>query len=321
MNLDRLDRRLLHELDRSARISAAELGRKLRLGSDLVDYRIRRFVKDGIIARFSPVIDPGRLGLTIYKTYVRHRMRGKILRGFLKRLETHPALYWLVEGYGEWDMMFSLGAKTPVEYQNACDEIFGWAEDLITDSSVATLVCVRRFPKHYLVGRAEDQLMWGNSVPPPPLDGVDRGLLAQLSINARQSVAELARQIGTTEAIVRYRLKQLESSGIILGFRLQFDYEQLGMLCCKVFVETRSAPLQVKERIREYCRAAPHITCVVDQIGESPLEFEVEVEEFTAFAEHMDHFQEHFGADVGRISYMILRRDHYHRVPLAATAG
>lgn len=315
MTLDRLDRRILHELDCSARMSASEIGRRLRLGSDLVEYRIKRYTKEKIIGRFSPMIDPGQLGLTIYKTYLRHRMRGKVLRDFLKRLERHQAIYWLMEGYGEWDLVFSLGAPSPRHYQLWCDEILGWAEHLVIDTSVATLIRVTRFPKHYLVGRSDEHFEWQSAPAPPRLDTTDYRLLMALSENARQSVSQLARAVDATEAVVRYRLQQLEATGVILAYRLQFNFEQLGMLFCKVFVEIRNSPVELRRRILEYCCDEPHVTSMTEQIGAVPVEFELEVADFAALTGQIERFQELFGSDVGRIAYMIVRRDHYHRVP------
>jgi DNA-binding Lrp family transcriptional regulator len=50
------------------------------------------------------------------------------------------------------------------------------------------------------------------------LDGVDRQLIAALQVNARESVATLARKLGIARTTVTSRLARLERSGVIVGY-------------------------------------------------------------------------------------------------------
>ena len=55
----------------------------------------------------------------------------------------------------------------------------------------------------------------------PSLDPLDRQLLSALRVDARESVASLARQLGVTRATVTARLERLQSSGTILGYTVR----------------------------------------------------------------------------------------------------
>lgn len=50
------------------------------------------------------------------------------------------------------------------------------------------------------------------------LDEIDRQLIAALQINARESVATLARTLGIARTTVNSRLARLEKSGVITGY-------------------------------------------------------------------------------------------------------
>jgi DNA-binding Lrp family transcriptional regulator len=50
------------------------------------------------------------------------------------------------------------------------------------------------------------------------LDGVDRQLIAALQVNARESVATLARKLGIARTTVTSRLARLERTGVIVGY-------------------------------------------------------------------------------------------------------
>lgn len=53
---------------------------------------------------------------------------------------------------------------------------------------------------------------------PPALDEIDRQLIAALQLNARESVAMLARQLGIARTTVNARLARLENSRVITGY-------------------------------------------------------------------------------------------------------
>jgi Lrp/AsnC family transcriptional regulator, leucine-responsive regulatory protein len=60
--LDATDRRLLVELQADARLSLAELGRRVGLSSPAVAERLRRLEGDGVISGYHAKVDPARLG-------------------------------------------------------------------------------------------------------------------------------------------------------------------------------------------------------------------------------------------------------------------
>ncbi|WP_291833600.1 Lrp/AsnC family transcriptional regulator [Limimaricola sp.] len=60
------------------------------------------------------------------------------------------------------------------------------------------------------------------------LDRFDRKILDMLAIDGRISVTELARRIGLSKSPTQARLKRLEETGVIRGYRALFDPIRLG---------------------------------------------------------------------------------------------
>ena len=60
------------------------------------------------------------------------------------------------------------------------------------------------------------------------LDSFDRKILDALAVEGRVSVTELARRIGLSKSPTQARLKRLEDSGVIRGYRALFDPIRLG---------------------------------------------------------------------------------------------
>ncbi|GAA6200200.1 Lrp/AsnC ligand binding domain-containing protein [Aquicoccus sp. SU-CL01552] len=74
----------------------------------------------------------------------------------------------------------------------------------------------------------------------PDLDRFDRAILAVLAEDGRISIADLARRIGLSKSPTQARLRRLEASGIITGYRALVDPIRLG-LDHVAFVEVRLA--------------------------------------------------------------------------------
>ena len=68
-NLEIKDRKILAELEQNSRQSFSEIAKKLRTSKEVINYRVKKLVNDGIITRFFTEINLHQLGLQVYKIY------------------------------------------------------------------------------------------------------------------------------------------------------------------------------------------------------------------------------------------------------------
>ena len=71
---------------------------------------------------------------------------------------------------------------------------------------------------------------------------MDEKLIHALEENARLSNEELAAMIGATPEAVAARLDELQSSGIIMGYRAIIDWEKAGQDSCAARIELKVTP-------------------------------------------------------------------------------
>lgn len=338
--LDLADRRILFELDCNSRQSLSELARKVHLGRDLVSYRIERLQNSGLVNRFSLMINPYKLGLTVYKTYLKLETNRTRVAELVAALNTHRSTYWVAETYGEWDLIFSILARTPKEFYDFQDHILSDFNDIVLNFNVYTLVNYWWFPKKYMLGQrwqnyrneAEacsiksaralngwsfktPEFTFGTTPDQVTLDQLEYKLVDLLSKNARLSYAELSQQVGSTPSVVKYRLEKLESLGVIAGYRVDIDRSLLGMNLFKVMVHLRDYDVKNELQFREFCRQHPHISCYVQQIGAHKVEFECEAKDYAEFNAVVDEVRERFSKYIRSMDYMVIRKDYHHRTP------
>src|SRR5881394_332023 len=61
------------------------------------------------------------------------------------------------------------------------------------------------------------------------IDEIDRKILKELQTDARVSYAELGRRVGLTTPAVIERVRKLEDSGVIAGYRAEIDTAKVGL--------------------------------------------------------------------------------------------
>ena len=74
IKLDIKDKKILTILDENARLSNAQIARKVALSKPAIEYRLNRFKKNDIIFQFYTVLDITKLGYSAYKVYLNFKI-------------------------------------------------------------------------------------------------------------------------------------------------------------------------------------------------------------------------------------------------------
>ena len=292
----------------------------------------------GIIKRCCVMTNPYKLGLTVYKTYLRLETNKPRVSELVASLDAHPRTYWLAECYGEWDLVFSHLARTPKEFYDFQDRLFSDFKDIIVGFNVYTVVNYWWFPKKHLLGTrwkdewsaAEElapthnrpvhgwsfhtpEFTFGTTPDEYMLDALEYKMVDLLGADSRLTCAELAERLGSTPAIVKYRLDKLSELGIVAGFRVDIDRTALGMTLFKVMVHLRDYDVGKELEFREFCRQHPHVSCYVLQLGDCKVEFEVEAKDHNEFNGIIDEVRENFSKHIRFMNYLTIRKDYHHR--------
>lgn len=276
--LDPLDRRILFELDKNSRRSFSQLGRILRKTRDRVEYRYHRLVDQGILKGATVSVDPLRLGLRAYKTYLRLENQRPRVAQFIRYLERHPRVYWLAQCEGSWDLMIVVLATDARDFHQVHTTMLSEFNEIVLNFTSYSLVELRFYGRGYLAPQRERfSYPWGqrsNEI----VDRTDLEILKVLSEDARLPTAGIAERTGLAPHLVRYRIQRMEDLKIIIGYHVNIDYKQLGILSFKTQFFLRSYDIKLREELLTYCSRSPHITCVVQQVGDCNFEIEMEVE-------------------------------------------
>src|SRR5437763_4784736 len=120
------------------------------------------------------------------------------------------------------------------------------------------------------------------------LDAIDRTILAELQADGRLSLAELGRRAGLSPAAVGDRVRRLEDTGVITGYRAIVDPRALGYALTAV-VRVRPAPRQLP-KVAELARRTPEVVECRRVTGEDCYVMTAHVRDVTHLEEVIDGF-------------------------------
>lgn len=101
------------------------------------------------------------------------------------------------------------------------------------------------------------------------MDIVDRKILAELQEDGRLSITELANRVGLSVSPCHRRLRELERSGVISGYRAVVDAEAVGLgFQALVFITMRQGDRNTVAAFEEAVATIPHVVSAERLFGD-----------------------------------------------------
>jgi Lrp/AsnC family leucine-responsive transcriptional regulator len=143
----------------------------------------------------------------------------------------------------------------------------------------------------------------------------DRAILAELGLDARQNLTELARKLHLSKQVVSYRIKQLENMNVIRGYHAIPDIYRLGKAHFRVFVKYHQLDGETEGRLIKELRRCDEISWLTLLDGDFDLEFVVWSDHIMEFERIYDeilarfgrYFQEKYFSIATRVEYLPFR--------------
>jgi len=142
--LDKIDKRILFELDRNARIPETRLAKLVGRSKESVRYRINKLVQDEIILGFTTWIDPTKLGYQSAKIYLNLANIPQQKKKFVEYVKKDKRLFWLGIAEGSWNSGITFFVKTNQEFFELKNQLFSKFRDLIIDNRTGSRAKRRR---------------------------------------------------------------------------------------------------------------------------------------------------------------------------------
>ena len=294
--LDIKDRKILYELDLNARQTDSEIAKKVGLTRDSTRYRINRLIENGYINYFMTLINSMKLGYNWYRAFLKFQNltleKEKEIIDYLKERAS-----WISKVEGIWDLNTGIFVKNVYEYRDLINEFLLKYGSFIERYDVAIVTQEWTYHRDYLLNKKQKitkPVLMGfdhqKEYKTEIIDKIDYKILKTILKNARMKSIDIAREIGTTEIVVRYRIKKLIKTGIIIGFKPFLNVHKLGYTYFKLHLNLQNLTPEKKKNILTYIHQHPNTVHMTELVGGSDLECEFQVktnEEFYSYIQEL----------------------------------
>lgn len=294
--LDKIDYKILAELDFDSRLPSSKIAKGLKISRNIVDYRIKQLVEKGVIMAFNTFIDAAKFNLISWKVYVRYQdMTPEKEKELLQYLENHPKVWWVIRCAGAYDLMFCLLAETIHDFYHdmlGFNTLFG---TYVAETELTSHIDPEFYTRGYL---GKESVIPSRPFLVKPtkteFDELDIKLFDLLGRNCRMPITEMAKKLGSTPRIIKYKMDRWEKEEVLTWNRIVLDASKLGREYYKTLLNFKDITREKEKKFIGFCRAHSDIINISRAAGPWDFEFECEVESYHKYNELMQEVRRAF---------------------------
>jgi DNA-binding Lrp family transcriptional regulator len=226
-------------------------------------------------------------------------------------LHTLPSI-WVGYMYGEWDIMFGVLVKGPLEFDSHMSKIMQKFGQHISEKAICIQVNDFFLDYNHIYEKYSNEQIESfkeESDDIVILDDFDKQIIAHLYDNARISYLEISQKMNVSPGLIKKRIIKLEKNKVIKRYMTSMDRTQLGYRKYKTLLYFNNLSLEVKNKVLTYCLSIPNITHVTTTTGSWDLEIDYDAKDLTEFHTLFRDFRNKFSSQL--VDYSVLLSYNY----------
>ncbi len=310
VRLDKVDKKILHQLDQNSRQAVTAIAKNLRLSRDIVTYRIKKFLNEGVLLKYHTIIDIGKLGYTAHKIFIRlQNTTATKEEELIAAIKAHPKIVYSASYDGRFDLVVSAWSRDVKELAATLRAFEEAYEPYIAEKEMASIIWGEYSVRDYL---REETLTKRKSFGENPttikLDDTNKALLVALGEDARTNIVQLANKLQLSADALYKRIKNLQAAGIIQGYNIVPNETHYPYLHYKILLNFHK--LKNEEHFREYCRQHPNIWYFCAALGNWDYEIDLDIDTPEAFRQFLREFKRAFAEQLRNYTVLATYQTH-----------
>ena len=315
--IDLKDRKILYELDLNCRQSNAQIGKKVGLSKQVVDYRIKRMEKEGVVKGYLTAINSFKLGFQVFRIYIKfHDVTEEKKQEIIKYFVDNPDTWVVFSIKVPIDLDIVLWVNNISKFYRFWNATLLRFEKYFAEYTTSIYVQDMVYKKTFLLDNDEEKKsrkMYENICDGTSykIDKLDYELLNELALNARITLIELSKKLGCTSQNVDYHTKNLLKNNVIRGFRLNINYQKIGLQFFKIDIYLKQ--FKERESIIKYLETQPFFVVLNVAVGWADIEPEFVVKNVETLLEILEELNERFPNIIKKQVFWIAKENHKER--------
>jgi DNA-binding Lrp family transcriptional regulator len=309
------------------------LSKKVGLSRKVVEYRINRLEKEGIIKGYTTLIQPAILGWGIVRYYytfqfVSPEKKQEIIGYFINS----DIVTYVAELEGSYDLQVNMYVsslrnlevpfKSPtlfLKFTSFYDQTQKRYREYIDEQIMNMFYKSTNFLPIFLL---DEKNLTPSSIPISlsyfkelHIDKLDFEILKKLALNARIPTVKLANDLNVTTATVKSRIKRLIDEKIVLNFSAFIDTTKIGYWFYKVEINLKD--YEKKHEILEYIKKNQNISLISESFGRGvDLDFGFFLKDITQLQDIINDLSSKFPETIKNFRYFCTLKQHkYNLMP------
>src|SRR3989344_8428304 len=310
--IDEKDKKLLAELDKNARQSNSQIGKKIRLSKEVVKYRIDKLIENGLITRFHTVINYFKLGIIKIKLYLRlTNVNKEKIEEIGEYFQKHSKTEWVVITTGRWDLIVGFLVHNVNEFDDEVQIVLNKFHNYIQEKAVTTTLYLAHHMREFLGESASlSKIVYHTSKDKQEkIDDIDEEIIKIITNNARIPIVDIAKILNTTPRIVQYHIKELERKKIILAYKSHLESKNIDRIFCKALIYLTNV---TQDKLKIFMNYASSISGVIwpqRVIGNWDFELDFELENYDQFQDIILNLKERFPDIIRNHEFCIVSKE------------
>ena len=298
MKLDNLDYKILYKLDINSKKPVKQIAKELKTKREVIDYRIKKLIKEKIITRFTTLIETQNLDIFSFRTYVNfYNLSVNKEKEIFNSLLKTKNIGWIYKTLGIWDANIIYYSKSLFEFSNFWEEFYNNYGKYIKEKETTILNWYEIYSKEFLINKNQiinREKTINKATTKKQITKKENEILKILSKNSKETIINISKKVNLSTNTVYSKIKDLEKRNIILRYTIGINYELLGYKYYKILLDFKNNNRKEFEKLKEFCEKNPNVWNITNFIGGKDLEIEIYVTSEKQLVSFLDNLRYKF---------------------------
>jgi Lrp/AsnC family transcriptional regulator, leucine-responsive regulatory protein len=315
VKIDKLDLKLILELENNSRQSLSKISKKLKASQQLISYRLIKLLEKKIIKKFITFINYYLLGFKNYKVYLKLNTNSKKLKEIINYLKTKKYINYICECCNNYDLIIEFISKDTFDFNNKFIEFRKLYFDYFKNHLILETFEKYNYSKDYLDKRYRNlntinnlSLCNSNII---KLKEIDNKILDILKNNSKISSVEICNKLDIEPTYFINTFNKLKNEKIILKPTLFLDFNKLNLDKFKILIKLKNLNTDnFNNNIISYLKNNLNVICISKTIGCFDLEVTFELKSKEDFLENLKNLKNKFYKNIDDLEIITIFCEH-----------
>ena len=251
---------ILQKLIEDGRKTSSKISKEIDLGKEVINYRIKKLIRENLILKFIPKINKSVLNYNEYIILLKLNLKDNISKeDFIKKTIGNKYLIWSVKSNSGWDIIIRLYCYDVEEFKTKLNEILESLQNIIARYyTIMSTQEIKENEKKILIdklfngGSKKDFENIKNTQKKINLDDKDKAILNLLEKDGRVQYSDISNKLSISSDTVKYRIDKMLKENVIENFNPIINFSKIGFIQSVMIVKFTYLNLEKQKNLKSY---------------------------------------------------------------------